>query len=94
MLPANRRDNVSLLNELRGVLTVTTDLDPFVTFQTSVQWLFSIPEPDQPQPLWGGTRYRPEFLAGQILQVPRSIAMAREQAGIGTIIRQTARAAC
>ena len=66
---------------------MSTDLDPLVSFRTSVQWMFRGPELHEHAPQWGAIdRYKTEFVAGEILQVPAGIAKAREAAGLGTII--------
>ena len=67
---------------------MTTNRSALVSFKTSVQWVFRGPELHEHVPQWGAiSRYKTEFAAGEILQVPAGIAEAREAAGLGNIIQ-------
>lgn len=55
-----------------------------VLFETSVHWAFHVPDEGLP-PSWGGNKYQSDFYPGDRLRVPREIAEARSQAGLGKI---------
>ena len=65
---------------------MTEDNLDLVEFRTSCHWLFCPQEPGAVPLGWGGDRHKNEWLAGQTLLVPRAIAEARQEAGLGEII--------